>query len=441
MCYKYREDNCIKLPGPELPDKGSFGSILASDEYDLFTCAPQAFLDSYGVVNKETNKKPYVTGACYRMEHNQFEVEAMFNMSSLQTNLYGNRFAGAYNKWFRGSVYGVSGVVMDRTLIIGAPLQKDKLTLNKTDIYSGTVVMIKNKNIFEVDPTKANYALQNKDWQTGVIHKLVGETVSTGVFTTDGSSQVIIGAPKADSLHGKVYICGECFTPGQQRNVDLPDGKNLEVSGDNVGDRFGKSVAGCDITGDGIDDLIVGAPFSSLDSRFSFDTGKIYIYVTKNNKLEKGIPSDISPGQDSIGGRFGSSVECLGDIDNDAFKDILVGAPYYKQHGAVFVFYGSLLGLQVERKPQIILAEDISFKPKGFGVSLKSVSQKMISIGAHLSNQVALLQARSVVRFHPKSQMFTVDGIFWLKIFTRIQMYLRILIITFVFLTFCVLKF
>ena len=405
MCYKYRDDYCVKLPGPDLPQNGFFGSMLAADDYDLFTCAPHAFLESYGTV-KPSGKKEYTTGACYKMNHNQFEVEAMFNMSSLGSNQYGNRFAGAYNKWYRGSVYGVSGTVMDRALVIGAPLQKDKVTLKTTDIYSGTVVMIDKKKIFEVDPAKTNFALKKEEGQTGVIHKLAGESVNSGVFTSDGTSQVIIGAPKANFLHGKVYICGDCFKPGQRRNVDFPDGKNMEVTGDNVGERFGKAATGCDLTGDGIDDLIVGAPFSAT-SVYAFDTGKIYIYVMAGNKLEKGVPATIAPGQDYNGGRFGNSIECLGDIDNDAFEDILVGAPYYQQQGAVFLFYGSNTGIQIERKPQIILAKDIQFKPLGFGFSIESVSGDMIAIGAHLSNQVTLLQARKVVRFQPKSKIFS----------------------------------
>ena len=78
------------------------------------------------------------------MNHNLLEVQALFNMTSTGSNQYRNRFAGSYNKWYRGSVHGVSGVVMERGLVIGALLQKDKVTLKWTYIYSGTVVMMVN---------------------------------------------------------------------------------------------------------------------------------------------------------------------------------------------------------------------------------------------------------------------------------------------------------
>ena len=39
------------------------------------------------------------------------------------------------------------------------------------------------------------------------------------------------------------------------------------------------------------------------------------------------------------GAMFGSSLACLGQSDSgDVTKMVVVGAPYYDQHGAVFVY-------------------------------------------------------------------------------------------------------
>ena len=35
---------------------------------------------------------------------------------------------------------------------------------------------------------------------------------------------------------------------------------------------------------------------------------------------------------------FGSSVSCLGDTDADKRKEVIVGAPYFGENGAVFVY-------------------------------------------------------------------------------------------------------
>ena len=83
--------------------------------------------------------------------------------------------------------------------------------------------------MIEVDPKKANYALKNKYGETGVIHKLAGESVNAGVFTFDGSNQIIIGAPKANSLQGKVYICGGRFKPSLRRMLISLMGRTLKL--------------------------------------------------------------------------------------------------------------------------------------------------------------------------------------------------------------------
>ncbi len=38
-------------------------------------------------------------------------------------------------------------------------------------------------------------------------------------------------------------------------------GTNDEVGGEQPGEMFGTAVAACDLNGDGLDDLVIGAPF------------------------------------------------------------------------------------------------------------------------------------------------------------------------------------
>ena len=51
----------------------------------------------------------------------------------------------------------------------------------------------------------------------------------------------------------------------------------MEIIGLQMEEGFGSSVAACDITGDGRDDLIVGAPFYSPD-RTRYNVGRIHIF-------------------------------------------------------------------------------------------------------------------------------------------------------------------
>ena len=51
------------------------------------------------------------------------------------------------------------------------------------------------------------------------------------------------------------------------------------------------------------------------------------------------------------GGRFGSAMAAAGDLNNDNYNDIIVGAPYLDDNkGAVFVFHGSAEGIDPSEK-------------------------------------------------------------------------------------------
>ena len=55
------------------------------------------------------------------------------------------------------------------------------------------------------------------------------------------------------------------------------------------GEDFGYSVAACDITGDGRDDLIVGSP-SYAEDQFHYNVGRLHVFVfdtRQNNLIDK----------------------------------------------------------------------------------------------------------------------------------------------------------
>ena len=86
---------------------------------------------------------------------------------------------------------------------------------------------------------------------------------------------------------------------------------------------------------------------------------------------------DILEGIDP-GGRFGSSLTSLGDIDRDGYEDMAVGAPYASDapgwldsdsHGSVVIFRGGPRG--IDKTPsQIIRANQFDAKIRGFGFAV-----------------------------------------------------------------------
>jgi hypothetical protein len=141
----------------------------------------------------------------------------------------------------------------------------------------------------------------------------LGASVSgAGDVNSDGYDDVIVGAPESDvggSDAGQSYVYS-----GQTGEL------LWTFTGEADGDEFGSSVSGAgDVDDDGYDDLIVGAPQS--DSGGS-DAGRAYLYSGQSGILLFTFTGDAA------GDHLGYSVSDAGDVDNDGDGDMIVGAPY-----------------------------------------------------------------------------------------------------------------
>lgn len=123
------------------------------------------------------------------------------------------------------------------------------------------------------------------------------------------------------------------------------------IAGAGAGENFGHSVSDAgDVNGDGIGDLIVGAPFAGSGGQTQ---GAAYLVFGK----EGGVPFPLSAGSLNAsnivalygaadGDRFGDSVSAAGDVNGDGFADVIVGAPRAMggngnvERGEAYVIYG-----------------------------------------------------------------------------------------------------
>uniref|UniRef100_A0A2K5W3Q2 Integrin alpha-5 n=1 Tax=Macaca fascicularis TaxID=9541 RepID=A0A2K5W3Q2_MACFA len=190
----------------------------------------------------------------------------------------------------------------------------------------------------------------------------LGYSVAVGEFSGDDTEDFVAGVPKGNLTYGYVTI------------LNGSDIRSLyNFSGEQMASYFGYAVAATDINGDGLDDLLVGAPLlmdRTPDGRPQ-EVGRVYVYLQHPAGIEP-TPTLTLTGHDEFG-RFGSSLTPLGDLDQDGYNDVAIGAPFggETQQGVVFVFPGGPGGLG--SKPSQILQPlwAASHTPDFFGSALR----------------------------------------------------------------------
>lgn len=118
----------------------------------------------------------------------------------------------------------------------------------------------------------------------------------------------------------------------ETREVDLGlAASSTEVVGEDLEDRFGIRMAACDVNGDGIDDLVVGADLANGPAEARNNSGEVYVVYGRRRAWSGTL--DIADLRDvKIYGQrttddLGAGVAC-GDIDGDGFGDLVLCAPY-----------------------------------------------------------------------------------------------------------------
>ena len=166
-------------------------------------------------------------------------------------------------------------------------------------------------------------------------HGHLGLSVTSGNFF-HGQLQFAAGAPHANGREGSGEI--HFF----RRNIatgHLEEEPDTALTGGNFGAGFGYSLEKLDVNGDGLDDLLVSAPFTDNDGQGG---GAVYLYMNSKHGLQSNRYIKLEGTAPES--QFGLSLARLGDINKDGFEDFAVGAPY-EDLGVVYIFLGAATGV------------------------------------------------------------------------------------------------
>ena len=256
-----------------------------------------------------------------------------------------------------------NGAVMDVEFLVGTEGIRQNFLVNDRPIGTGNLEIILDINSGlcpEAEGTNG-IAFRTADGHLGHAYRdlrvwdACGEVLEASMSLNHGNSRLTI---TVDDQSATYPIVVDPVSTTEDRLLNPP-----------IGGDFGYSVSTAgDLNGDGYSDVVVGAPQATSGQA---GEGLVYVYYGSVT----GIPAapSVTLQVDQPGAQFGFSVDGAGDVNNDGYSDLLVGAPTWEDNaatdkeGAMFVFHGSAAG--VATLPAVILQPNATNNYMGYSVS------------------------------------------------------------------------
>ena len=171
------------------------------------------------------------------------------------------------------------------------------------------------------------------------------QVAGLGDVNNDGIADFAVSTPYYDrdvqyDDRGRVWVF---YGTDDLTQLIIPD---WQASGMEWRDYFGRSIAAAgDVNGDNIGDVLVGA--SGFDGPSVDNVGAAYLYYGSDTGLAAS-PAWMATSNDGYSA-FGWALAGLGDVNGDMYDDVAVGAYLYEGdqslEGQVFLYRGSASGL------------------------------------------------------------------------------------------------
>ncbi|XP_050679811.1 integrin alpha-PS1 isoform X1 [Leptidea sinapis] len=218
------------------------------------------------------------------------------------------------------------------------------------------------------------------------------------------------GAPRAHGTGQVVIFSKRVIDDWTRTDVDILN-YTLLLSGEQFGSSFGYEVCSADVNGDGLPDLLVGAPFY-----FSRDVGgAVYLYLNKNHNLPQQYNLKLTGKPES---QFGIAIANTGDLNKDGCEDVAIGSPY-EGNGVVYIHMGDRKNGIKTKPDQIIKAESLPVVMRTFGYSLSggidldANGYPDLLVGAYENSSVALIRTKPIIdiktSIRPSNTIINID--------------------------------
>ncbi|MBN1335841.1 MAG: FG-GAP repeat protein [Deltaproteobacteria bacterium] len=193
-----------------------------------------------------------------------------------------------------------------------------------------------------------------------------GSAVALCDANDDGYADAIVGAP-GESVNAPGAGAAYLALGPLEGAVDL-SGARAKLLGEQEGDNAGSTLAAGDVSGDGIEDILVGAPYQDAGGT---NAGVACLVLGPVQGMYNLALPDASIAGEHEGDRLGTALASA-DANNDGIHDLLIGAngedTSGTDAGAVYLFHGPVEGaVSASQSDAKIVAEA---QADGLGYSL-----------------------------------------------------------------------